>query len=52
MQRGKSADLDVGWKSKKDSPEPPETVLRLSRLEEHVTVAKIVQACCRNIADK
>src|SRR4051812_32191069 len=38
-------------KNKKDSPEPPETVLRLSRLEEHVNVVKIVRACFSSVAD-
>jgi hypothetical protein len=38
-------------KSKKDSPEPPETVLRLSRLEEHVNAVKIIRTCFRSIAN-
>jgi hypothetical protein len=36
--------------SKKDSPEPPETVLRLSRLEERVTVLRIEKQGCRIVA--
>jgi len=38
--------------NKKDSPEPPETVLQLSRLEEHVTVRKVADRCCSIIANK
>jgi hypothetical protein len=37
-------------RKEKDSPEPPETVLELSRLEEQVTVVKIAITCCRIIA--
>ena len=43
--------INVGT-NKKDSPEPPETVLVLSRLEEHVNVLKIAWACCRIVAAK
>jgi hypothetical protein len=44
---GKSQD---SREKKKDSPEPPETVLELSRLEEQVTVVKITITGCRIIA--
>jgi hypothetical protein len=39
-----------GAEKQKDSPEPPETVLRLSRLEEHVTGERIIDTSCRIIA--
>ena len=37
--------------SKKDSPEPPETVLRLFRLEERVTVLSVEKQRCRIVAE-
>jgi hypothetical protein len=40
----------IAGEKKKDSPEPPETVLELSRLEEQVNVVKIDITCCRIVA--